>query len=140
MRFLLVVFGLAIVGCGSDVADDFYCGPGPSACTSDYDAGFDASLADVHVSEAAVDANDGCGGLCRAGQICSYNPGCAMPSKSCHTDTGGDAVALTYCACDGHEFTTSELFPTQSYANAGHCTTDGGNDASDANDASDDGG
>ncbi len=58
MRSLLVVFGLALLGCGSQVEDDFYCGPGPNACSPDYDAGFDASLADVHVNEASGDAND----------------------------------------------------------------------------------
>ena len=67
MRFLLVVLGLAVVGCGSQVEDDFYCGPGPDDCTGNYDAGLDASLADVHVNEGSVgirdarDASDGGG-------------------------------------------------------------------------------
>jgi hypothetical protein len=134
MRFLFAVFSLAIVGCTTtEGGDDFYC---DDSCQASFDASdFDAALADVHVNpatDATSDATDGgCGGSCDAGQLCSYDPGCASPAKSCHTDTGGDAVALTYCACDGHEFTTSELFPTQPYENAGHCAVDGGEDASD---------
>ena len=129
MRVFLVCLALCAVACDSAIADDVACGPS-------YPCGerMDATLADVHVRDAIADAVDGgCGGQCHVGQICSFDPGCASPTKSCHPDTGGDAVALVYCACDGHEFTTSQLFPTQSYSNAGRCM----NDAGDAGDAAD---
>ncbi len=132
MRFLALGFAFAAVGCDSSVvADDIACGPS-------YPCGLehaDATLADVHVNEAgdATLAEDGgCGGHCGLGQICSYDPGCVLRAKSCHTDTGGDAVALRYCACDGTEFTTSQLFPTTPYEHAGHCSADGGGEAGDA--------
>jgi hypothetical protein len=132
MRILLVALALSAVACDSSVeADDVACGP-------TYPCGLgpaDAMLADVRVNEAgdaALAEDAGCGGQCGLGQICSYDPGCASPTKSCHPDTGGDAVALAYCGCDGNEFTTSQLFPTQPYENAGHCSGDGGGDASDA--------
>jgi hypothetical protein len=55
MRFLVVAFGLAVVGCGTSSDDTFYCDP---SCQASFDASaFDVSLADVRVNDAAGDTS-----------------------------------------------------------------------------------
>lgn len=93
------------------------------------DAGADVPLADVPLADVPfTDAPPmdvpptvcaACGGPNSAS--CLYAPGCGAPQRVCSTNSCGDAVALSYCGCDGRTFVTGCLTPDRPYRASGPC-------------------
>lgn len=63
---------------------------------------------------------------CSGGQVPGYRAGCANPAPFCVPDESTDALALTYCGCDGANFTWNAATPRRPWSHAGPCVVDGG--------------
>ncbi len=68
---------------------------------------------------------------CPAGQVLGYYGGCDAP-QVCVPNTSGDAVAISFCGCDGVTHTTSQWPPTRRWSSPLSC------EAADAGDAASD--
>jgi hypothetical protein len=64
-----------------------------------------------------------CGNRCAAGEICIVAPGCSGDTTyRCAPNTCADAALLSFCGCDGQNFTRGGCPPmNQRYAHAGVC-------------------
>jgi len=64
-------------------------------------------------------------GLCGPGEMCAFEPGCAMPRRHCVANTCGDAIVVTFCGCDGRLFAIQGcLAAAVPFALRGACASD----------------
>lgn len=88
-------------------------------------------------TDAPAGDGDPCGG-CGPGDYCALAPGCGgPPAYQCTRNTCGDASLVPWCGCDGRTLYSTAgacapVSPTQRYARAGACPSDGGSPDADA--------
>lgn len=92
----------------------------------------DVPYTDAPAMDAPAEVCAACGGPSDA--RCLYAPGCGAAQRVCADNTCGDAVAISYCGCDGRTFVTGCLTPDRPYRARGPCddgavATDDGVDA-----------
>lgn len=79
----------------------------------------DAPYTDAPPMDAPSPVCAACGGP--SSPSCLYAPGCGDAQRVCAANTCGDAVALSYCGCDGRTFVTGCLTPDRPYRARGPC-------------------
>jgi hypothetical protein len=123
-RFAVCVFCIACSGpstndAGVDAGGDTDAGKGDGGM--DPDAGRDAGTDGGRSFDAGELGACDVGAPCAIG-ICT-GAGCESPDWSCSPADDCAADEVTYCGCDGNEFTDSSTCPRRPYTHIGACAT-----------------